>query len=280
MRSLFRETLICASALALSAGCSKDPAVAQRRDLPMVAFLEETSWFDHGVKAIVFPHGVLFVMRMDFDPASRSDRVKMHKVALSRADQQLLLNVMEQHHFFDLPRCMHSRVCDGSSVRVLCADAHREHWVYSYESQNRDFLAFQKVFMDTVSKSVAAAESLSAAEFVENVAAEIETLPKGSTLRNTAATWLDCIVRSRCPVFWGVGDTTRFTLPGDRPKVFRDLPGAVDEPLWNEPPSEQRNAPETPVAEVAPLLDPAPGVVESLLPDPDPIVVEFPVLDR
>jgi hypothetical protein len=192
----------------------------------------------------------------------------MHKLVLRRADKLSLLDVIERRRFFDLPRDMRSGGADGSSVYVLCADAHREHWVHSYHSENTDFLAFHKVFMETISAAVAGAESLPASEFVEGIAAEVHSLPTGSALRNTAATWLDCVVRAKRSAFWGIDDTTRFTLPGVRAR----LPGAVEfeevKPLKAGTASDHNNAAEAPAAAGGPVLD------------PDPIVVDFPVLDR
>ena len=266
MRSLLLERIFCVSALALSAGCSKVPAVPQLRDLPMVGFVQETSFDDHGLKALVFPRGVAFVMRFD------TGGVVLEKVTLSTAEQQLLLDAINHHHVFGLPRQMTSRACDGSSVRVLCATAHHEHWIYCYASEDPDFRAFQKVFVDIVSISATSARIIFASDFVEGIAAEMEAFPKGSTHRNTAATYLDFIVRSRPPEFWGFDDTTRFTLPGKGPKLYRDLPAGVEEPFEEVPI-------EPPFADDVPLLDLPPSVVDNLLPEPAPIVIDLPVLD-
>jgi hypothetical protein len=246
----------------------------------MVGFVQQTSFDDHGLKAIVFPRGVAFVMR--FETAD----VTMEKVALSTAEQRLLLDAINHHHVFGLPRHMTSRAWDGSSVRVLCADARREHWIYSYESEDPDFRAFQRVFVDIVSKSAASAKIIFASDFVEGIAAEMEAFPKGSTYRNTAATYLDFIVRSRRPDFWGVDDTTRFTLPGKGPKLYRDVPAEDPELIENERKlmeeqrkAERRAGQEAPKVDGGLLLDLPQSVVDNLLAEPAPIVIDFPVLD-
>lgn len=280
MRSLLCQTLFCVSSLALSAGCSKDPAVPQLRELPMVAFVEETSFEDYGLKAIVFPRGVAFVMRFDTgDPI-------MEKVILSGAEQQLLLDTINHHDFFGLPRHMASGWTDGSSVRVLCADAHREHWIYTHNSEDSDFLAFQVAFVDVVSTSAEAAEYISASEFVEGVAAETEAFPKHSTFRNTAATFLDYMVRSQRPLYFGVDDRTRFTLPGKNTKLYRDVPSVSPELIENErklmeeqQKAERRAGQEAPIVDGGLLLDLPHSGVDNLLPEPAPIVIDFPVLD-
>jgi hypothetical protein len=211
------------SALSIPAGCSQDPALSRANAIPVVALHESTSFIDHGLKAIVFPEGVAFVMRPDLSMAAEQDYFKMYKVTLPHEDHQSLLAAFDQHRFFVLPRDMKAKVTDGSSVFVLYADATREHRVYSYESPNRDFLAVKDALKDGISKSAAAAESISALEFLEGIAAEMENLPKDSPPRNTAAMWLDLLVRGGPPSFREVKDTTRFTLPGDGAVLFRDV---------------------------------------------------------
>lgn len=270
--SRFLATLIGIFALLPSIGCGTAPSRSRANVLPVIAIHVSTSFEDTGVKAIVFPQGLAFVMQYGKDAGAERPCFHMRRVLLPHEGYQSLLDTFEQHHFSALPRSMRERVCDGGDVFVLYADVNHEHWVHSYMSIHPDYTAISNAFGDTLSKPARESDRLSATEFLEGISAEMRKLPADSLPRKTASMWLDLLVRSGGH-FPEVEDCMRFILPGKRSKLYEDLPPDKEEFEDLVPIEEEKAEKIIDAAEV--LTDTNDPFLEL-----EPIVVDLPLLER
>ena len=159
------------------------PAPQTPPDKMVAGLMVSTSFVDTGIKALVLSDGTAYTYNLGQQP-------KFQQFQLTEAQHSQLAAAFEHHHFLGFPPEMRNPVTDGTDVVVMYANDKEHHQVLNYMFENADFAALQQRFAQVIAEGRQNAQTITAAELLAAVEAQLETMPAKSPRRQVVEDWL------------------------------------------------------------------------------------------
>ncbi len=162
----------------------------------MIGFVEQTSWFDRGIKVIIFEDGHGYAFQHHIPQNAAQDRgITIVRLQLAQAELDTLVQAFSRNGFLRLDEEMSSEVTDGTSVYMYFATSNRYHKVHNYMVPNAAVRNISTAVDQLIQPKLATGKPVTLPDMLADSRAQLQRLTPDSPMARCARDVLNLMVR-------------------------------------------------------------------------------------